>query len=165
MGKLEDEYKEWNTPVIGSYLLWQFCIGYYENSERMPSIIETIFAYVLLTDKDYLDNITGHKPNFSSFIRSFTKEKQSDLLLCFSEKLKEKIDYAFKAVDIAVTAGLIAWDSENANLIPNLKVKNKRGTLQLGSAIKANKNKANLLGKWFSQNSIEIISSSLGVIL
>lgn len=165
MGRLEDEYKEWNTPVIGSYLLWQFCIGYYENSERAPSIIEATFAYVLLTDKDYLDNITGHKPNFSSFIRSFTKEKQSDLLLCFSEKLKEKIEYAFKAVDIAVAAGLIAWDSEKATLIPIMKLKNKTGTARLGSAIKANKKKANLLGKWFSKNNIEIISNSLGVIL
>lgn len=165
MGRLEEEYKEWNSPVIGAYMLWQFCIGYYDNSERKPSIIEATFAYVLLTDKDYLDNITGHKPNFSSFIRSFTKEKQSDLLLCFSEKLKEKIDYAFKAVDIAVAAGLIAWDSENATLIPITKLRNKKGTLQLGSAIKANKNRAKLLGKWFSQNNIEIISNSLGVIL
>ena len=165
MGRLEEEYKEWNSPVIGAYMLWQFCIGYCEYSDKLPSVIELIFAYVLLTDNDYLCNISSHKPNFSSFIKSFTMNKQSDLLLCFSEKVKEKIGSAFYAIDIAVEAGFLAWDLENAMLIPRNNFKVKKGTAHLGSIVQENKNKAILLGKWFSQNNIEMISNSLGVIL
>ena len=31
MGKLVEEVKEWNTPVIGAYLLWHFTQGYVQN--------------------------------------------------------------------------------------------------------------------------------------
>lgn len=165
MGRLEEEYKEWNSPVIGAYMLWQFCIGYCEDSEKLPSVIEVIFAYVLLSNKHYLDNINGHKDGFSSYIRSFTRNKQSDLLLCFSNEVKEKIELAFYSIDIAVNSGFLVWDVDNAFLIPIADLKSKRGTTAFGKQIQLNKTKAQVLGKWFSKSNIQVISSSLGVIL
>lgn len=165
MGRLEEEYKEWNSPVIGAYLLWQFCIGYCKDCEKYPSIIELIIAYSLLSNKRYLEHINGRKEGFSSYIRSFTRNKQSDLLLCFSNEVKEKLELAFSAIDIAVNSGLLVWDVENAFLIPIGDLKSKRGTSSYGVQVQLKKNKAQILGKWFSKSNIKMISSSLGVVL
>lgn len=167
MGKLENEIKEWNTPLVGAYLLWCFAQSFVKNHSHSdsPTVIEIIIAFTLLTNNVYSENINGHRPNFASYVRSFTENKRSDLLACLSDKLQEQKTLAMAAVDIAVGTGLLAWDYDSAKLFPCDSFKLKRGSSQKGMSVQALKSKAITLGKWFSQVSINTIVASLGVIL
>jgi len=89
MERLETEYEEWNTPIIGAYLIWQFAVAYVENNktEKAPNIIEILYSYVLLTNKKYIKHINGHRKNFASYIMAFNQNKETDLLSDFSSEL------------------------------------------------------------------------------
>lgn len=167
MGKLEKEYEEWNTPVCGAYLIWQFAIGYKESNtdERNPNIFEILYAYVLLTSNKYKRKINGHRTNFASYIKSFTQDKESDLLTNFSNELFLKREFAMKSLDIAVSAGLLGWQVDNASLIPLCELKESKGSKTMGIDIISMGKNAKLLGKWFSTSDFITITNSLGVVL
>ena len=167
MGRLETEYEEWNTPIIGAYLIWQFAVAYVENNktENAPNIIEILYSYVLLTDKNYIKHINGYRKNFASYITAFNQHKETDLLSNFSSKLLSKREYAMRAVDIAVSAGLLGWDTDSASLVPIMKLKENKGSKKMGTEVQKIAKSAKILGKWLANEDFSTITSALGVVL
>lgn len=167
MSVLVDEFLEWNTPVIGAYLLWQFSLGYYESHKdnKMPNLIHEILAYSLLFNKVYSDRISNRLNNISDYVRRFTETKNSDLLLNYSNVVNEQKDSAMKSIDIAISLGFIGFDSENAIIAPVGDIKSLKGTIGKLAPYSTLGKKAKILGKWFAQENLSTLSVELGVIL
>lgn len=167
MSVIIDEFLEWNTPVIGSYLIWQFSLGYYENhnNKQMPNLIHEILAFPLLFNKVYSDRISNRLQTISDYVRKFTETKDSDLLLNYSNKVSEYKDLAIKSIDIAISLGLIGFDSENALIIPIDNIQSVKGSKTRLEPYVGLGKKAQILGKWFSEESLSTLTAELGVVL
>lgn len=167
MSNLVDEVREWNTPIIGAFLLWHFTTGYKQNHPHgeSPVVILHFIATGILTSNDFLKAISGHRPNLESFVRNFTDSHESDLLSCLYQRILQRRAYTAAAIDIAVSLGLLVWDCEQAILHPADAPRIKRGGLKLGKDIKKVADKAEILGKWFSKHDIPSITAYLGVVL
>lgn len=97
-------------------------------------------------------------------MRSFEDNKDSDLLLTIQERVIDKREYTLRAIDIAITQGLIIWDTDSGKLYPcDLKNQPRRGKA-LKSKIKSEGEKAEILGKWFSKHDITTIAAYLKVV-
>jgi hypothetical protein len=167
MGKLVEEVREWNSPVVGAYLLWRFTQGYVKNHPHgdAPVAILHFIANTLLTSIDFNNSITGHRPNLASYIKAFTEDNRSDLLACLAQRIHQQREFAMKAIDIAVATGLLAWEVETAKLHPLNDFTPIRGSGIKGISVQATGKKAEILGKWFAKLDIHTVTSSLGVIL
>ena len=47
MSNLVDEVREWNTPIIGAFLLWHFTTGYKQNHPHGESPVVILHICVL----------------------------------------------------------------------------------------------------------------------
>lgn len=166
MSRLLEEYDEWNTPLIGAFLLWAFNKSYVENHQtnEAPVVIEDFVAYSLLMSKNYNERINNRIKTIASYVQGFTEKKQSDLLATLSEKINENKQITLKAIDVAVSSGILAWDCENATLYPKLLEKDVLSILNNLPIMKLY-NKAETLGKWFSQVNLNTLLSLFGVAL
>jgi hypothetical protein len=167
MGKLVEEVKEWNTPVIGSYLLWRFTQGFVQNHPNgdAPVVILHFIVSGIMAEPNIYDAISGNRPNLASFIRWFNEEKKSDFLACLNQNIIQKRKYTIESIDIAVSCGLLAWDIETAKIFPVAIKRVKSGTASKGIAIQKLGNKAEILGKWFSECNLPTLTAYLGVVL
>jgi len=167
MGILVEEVKEWNSPVVGAYLLWQFTNGFVENhiNGDAPIVIYHFIACGILAEPGINEAISGHRPNLASFIRWFSEEKKIDILACINQQIIKNRNYTMKAIDIAVSSGLLAWDVETAKLFPITISPVKKGTSSKGISIQALGKKAKILGRWFSEETLSTLVGYLGVIL
>lgn len=167
MSNLVDEVNEWNTPIIGAFLLWRFSLGYKRRHPvgESPVVILHFIATGILSSNNFSEGISRRRPNLESFVRNFTESKKSDLLACLHQRIFQKRSYTTAAIDIAVSSGLLVWDCEQAILHPADVPLVKRGGIKLGKKITDSANKAEILGEWFSEHDIQSIISYLGVIL
>jgi hypothetical protein len=167
MGKLIEEVKEWNTPIVGAYLLWRFTHCFVQNHPNgdAPVVILHFIASGIMTEPNIYDAINGHRPNLASFVRWFNEEKKSDFLGCFNQKIIQKRKYTMDSIDIAVSCGLLAWDTSTAKIFPATIKRVKAGTLSKGIATLKLGEKAEILGKWFSEHDLSTITAYLGVVL
>lgn len=166
MGKLVDEVKLWNTPIIGAYLLWKFTQGYCSGHPHGDAPIGVLHfvASAILTHKELLEPINNHRNDLQSYARSFENTKNSDILLSIQQRIKDKREYTLAAIDIAISKGLLVWDMESGKLYPReLKKRPGRGR-GLKSKITNEGNKAEILGKWLSGHDIPAISAYLKVV-
>ncbi|MDR0632203.1 MAG: DUF6521 family protein [Holosporaceae bacterium] len=169
MGKLVEEVREWNSPIIGAYLLWRFTQSYVHNHPTgdAPVVILHCIANTLLTSPDFNYLISDKRPNLASYVKGFSESqyKKSDVFACLSQRIRKQLSSAIQAIDISTATGLLAWESESAKLFPLEEVKSLRGTATKGMAVQAIGHKAEVLGKWFANLDILTITSSLGVVL
>jgi hypothetical protein len=166
MGKLVDEVKIWNTPVVGAYLLWRFTKGYIESHPTgdAPVAILHFIAAGILTDTELCDGLS-YRQDLASYVRWFNEENKTDLLACLQQQIQQKRQYTMQSIDIAIASGMLAWDIDSAKLFP-AAIKAKRGTTTKGVAVQGIGNKAESLGKWFANlDNIQTITSYLGVVL
>ncbi|MDR1888017.1 MAG: DUF6521 family protein [Zoogloeaceae bacterium] len=167
MGRLVEEVREWNTPVVGAYLLWRFTNAYRANHPTgdAPVVLLHFIAFSMLTNSDYSNEVSGKRPNLASYTRSFEEDKKSDILAFLLQRIIQQREATMRAIDIAVATGLLAWDVENAKLHPLHKFTNKKGTASMGIDVQPLGSKAETIGKWFSELDIPTIASLLGVVL
>lgn len=169
MGKLVDEVREWNTPIVGAYLLWRFTQSYVNNhpSGDAPVVVLHFIANTLLLGIEYNSLISGRRQNLASYIRAFSDHdiKKSDLLACLSQRICKQRSSCMNSIDIAVASGLLAWEAETAKLHPLTSLSPVRGSGSKGTSIQMAGSKAEILGKWFSNVDVNTITASLGVIL
>lgn len=166
MGKLVDEVKLWNTPIIGAYLLWKFTIGYCNGHPYGDAPIGLLHfvAAAILANNELIKPISDKRENLQSYARGFENIKNSDILLSLQQLIIEKREYTLEAIDIGIAEGLIAWDVESGKLHPcDLKKKPGRGKA-LRSKITSEGKKAEILGKWFSKHDISTIEAYLKVV-
>lgn len=166
MGKLVDEVKLWNTPIIGAYLLWKFTQGYCNGHPHGDAPIGLLHfvAIAILTNKELLKPISNQRDDLQSYAISFENSKNSDILLSVQQRVKDKREYTLAAIDIAITEGLLMWDMESGKLYPrDLSKRTGRGKA-LKSIIKREGEKAEILGKWFSKHDLLAIEAYLKVV-
>lgn len=165
MGKLVEEVRLWNTPVVGAYLLWRFTSGYSEHHADgdAPSALLHFLAMAIVTSPQLLKTINGQRPNLQSYARSFSENGQTDLLLGLQKRIDQKKEYTLAAIDIAVANGVLAWDVQRGKLYArSLNMSPKKGCRPKG-AMNSTGKKAALLGKWFSEHDIGMIASYMRV--
>jgi hypothetical protein len=167
MGKLIEEVREWNTPIIGAYLLWRFTKSFVKNHARgdAPVVIFHFIVSGIMADPSIYNTLTGHRSNLASFVRWFNEEKKSDLLACLNQQVLKQRNYTMKSIDIAVSSGLLAWDIETAKIYPADVSRVKRGTATMGIAVQELGDKTEVLGKWFSEYDLQTVAAYLGVVL
>ena len=167
MNSLSDEVSQWNTPIIGAFLLWHFAIGYKRKHATgdAPVVLLFFIAIGILTSFNFMEKISRRRQNLESFVRSFTEKYESDLLTCLQSRIIKKRAYTSAAIDIAVSSGLLVWDYDRAILYPVEITTKKRGGIKLGKEITKSADKAEILGEWFSEHDISSITSYLGVVL
>jgi hypothetical protein len=76
-----------------------------------------------------------------------------------------KRSYTLSSIEIAVATGLLTWDTETAKLYYTDVKKIKRGTASMGIAVQQLGDKAEILGKWFSQHDLSSITAYLNIVL
>ncbi|MHC1762521.1 MAG: three component ABC system middle component [Negativicutes bacterium] len=166
MGKLVDEVKLWNTPIIGAFLLWRFTQGYCNGHPHGDAPIGLLhfLASAILTNKQLAKPISNLRDDLQSYARSFEKTNESDILLSIQQRIKDKREYTLAAIDIAIAEGLIVWDLESGKLYPcDLKKSPSRGN-NLKSKVKSEGDKAEILGRWFSKHDLSTIAAYLKVV-
>lgn len=166
MSKLVEEVKTWNTPIIGAYLLWRFTQGYcggHEVGDAPIGLLHFVASAILTNDKLMLP-VNKKRKNLQSYVRSFEDKKNSDILLNLQTRIKEKLGYTLAAIDIAISEGLLVWDIESGKLYPRKLTKNAGRGKALRPKIKTDGNKAELLGKWFSEHDLSTIGAYLKVV-
>lgn len=167
LGKLVNEVRVWNTPIIGSYLLWRFTQGYckaHPDGDAPIGILHFI-AMAILTNKTLIKPISNQRDGLQSYVHSFENTKDSDALLSIQGRTKDKLKYTLTAIDIAIAEGLLVWDATSGKLYPcELTRRPDRGKA-LKSKVKSEGNKAEILGKWFSKHECSTIVAYLKVVL
>ena len=166
MGLLVDEVKLWNTPIIGSYLLWKFTKGYCESHPNGDAPIGLLHfvASAILTDKKLLKPISDRRNNLQSYSRSFEDSKDSDILLTIHERTRQKREYTMASIDIAIAEGLLVWDTDSGKLYPRDLSKRPSHGKALNSTFRSDGNKAAILGKWFAKHDLSTIAAYLKVV-
>lgn len=167
MGKLVEEVQEWNSPSVGAYLLWKFTSGYcnaHPNGDS-PIALLHFLAIPLLTSKRLLELISNRRANLQSYVRSFENSKDSDILISIHDRVKRNRRYTMAAIDIAVSAGLLCWDSDSGKLYSREKLNKPRKSSVLKAVIVRDGNKAEILGNWFAEHNISTIATYLKVVL
>lgn len=166
MGQLVEEVKLWNTPLIGSYLLWRFTKGYCENHPHgdAPVGLLHFVACAILTSNKLLKPISNRRDDLQSYVRSFEDSQDSDILLTIQDRVKEKQQYTLEAIDICISEGLLVWDSETGKLHPCNQEEDSIRKKHLKKQIKSDGDKAEILGKWFSRHAVPTIAAYLKVV-
>jgi hypothetical protein len=167
MGKLVEEVREWNTPVVGAYLLWRFTKSFVRNHANgdAPVVVFHFIVSGIMAEPSIYRALNGHRSNLPSFIRWFNEEKKSDHLACLNQQILKQRDYTMKSLDIAVSSGLLAWDIETAKIYPADMARVKRGSATMGISVQELGYKTEVLGKWFSEYDLQTVAVYLGVVL
>lgn len=165
MGRLVEEVRLWNTPVVGAYLLWRFTKGFTEHHAdgEPPSALLHFVALAILTSPYLSEAISRRRPNLQSYVRGFEEYKRSDLLLGIHDRVLSKREYTLAAMDIAVAKGLLVWDTEHGWLHARSQgIKPSRGCRPRGAMEKAGE-RAAILGMWLAEHDMNMIGVYLGV--
>jgi len=166
LSNLVEEVKIWNTPIIGAYLLWRFTQGYCAGHEvgDAPIGLLHFVASAILTNERLMLPVSNRRKNLQSYVRCFEDKKDSDILLNLQSRIKEKSGYTLAAIDIAISEGLLVWDVESGKLYPRELTKKAGSGKALRPKIKTDGNKAEVLGKWFSEHDLSTIGAYLKVV-
>lgn len=165
MGQLVDEVKRWNTPILGAYLLWRFTLGYSQHHRTGDSPIGLLHfvAMAILTKQELSDPISNSRKGLQSYVRSFEENKHTDLLLSIHDRVNLKRENALSSIDIGIAEGLLVWDHTSGKLFARELTDKARPGKAIKSSIKRSGNKAEILGKWFSQHELPEIAAYLKV--
>lgn len=166
MGKLVDEVKLWNTPIIGAFLLWKFTQGYCNGHPHGDAPIGLLHfvASAILTSKELLKPISNRRDDLQSYARSFVDSNDTDILLTIHQRIKDKREYTLAAIDIAIAEGLIVWDLKSGKLYPRNLIKQAGRGKALKKNAKSEGDKAEILGRWFSKHDLSSIEAYLKVV-
>ncbi|MEC8812533.1 MAG: three component ABC system middle component [Pseudomonadota bacterium] len=167
MSNLAEEVRIWNTPIVGSYVLWRFTRGYTDHHPegRPPILLLHFLASAILTNKRLSDPVTNIRKDLASYARRFIDKKDIDLLLSIQDRVNKTRSYTLSSIDLAIQHGLLFLNSEDACLYPKiLSGKPSRGMTPKQS-VKSLGNKAETLGKWFSAHSVSQVATLLKVVL
>ncbi len=167
METLVEEVRQWNSPSVGAFLLWQFTSGYCEShrSGDAPVALLHFIAVPLLTSTRLITPISDKRKGLQSYIRSFEDLKESDLLMSIQDRIKQERSYTMAAIDIAVSAGLLVWDTDAGKLHPREDMRQARRGKALKAQFVKDGKKAAILGRWFSEHHIATIATYLKVVL
>lgn len=166
MGQIVDEVRQWNTPLVGGFLLWRFTQGYCEShpAGEAPVALLHFIAAGILTNRELLDSISNKRKNLQAFVRGFDDNNRTDLLVGLQKRIMDKRKYTLSAIDISVSSGLLVWDSNTGRLHARGSKKPRRGN-SMRQSMRRDGDKAAILGKWFSEHELSAVAAYLEVVL
>jgi hypothetical protein len=164
---LAEEVREWNTPLLSAYLLWEFTSGYKAaHPENMSPIgILHFLALALLTNPKLAKYISNKRSSLQSYALGIEENRLTDQLLSLQDRISQRKPHTLAAIDAGIKFGLLVWDPETAIIHPiELRKKPSRGK-NLKDAVKSLGSKARILGSWFSSHDTLSIANYLRVTL
>lgn len=167
MSELLEEVRLWNTPAVGAFLLYRFTQGYIleQQTGAAPLAINHFIALAILTSERLRAPISDMRANLQSYVRSFEDSKSSDVILDLQERVKNKLQPAWSAIDLAVAQGLLFWDTDLGTLYASrAEIIPSRGNAPK-TALKRDGEKAEILGKWFAQHDLHTVCAYLKIVL
>lgn len=167
MSELLEEVRLWNTPAIGAYYLFRFTQGYVTAMEDgdAPIALYHFIAIAILTNEQLKSPISNQRENLQSYVRSFEDRQSTDILLGIQTRIKEKLKYTWSSIDFAVANGLLYWDFDNAKLFVRPINKSPGYGHSPKASVKREGDKAEILGRWFSEHNFSTITAYLKIIL
>ncbi|MCP4677664.1 MAG: hypothetical protein GY854_19535 [Deltaproteobacteria bacterium] len=164
---MTEEVQQWNSPTLGAYLLWKFTVGYCEAHKHgdAPVAILHFLALPLLTSERLLHPISNRRADLQSYARSFENAKDTDVLVTVHDRVIRHRTNTIDSLDIAISKGLMSWDTESGKVYPSTgKVKARRG-YALRAPVNRIGKKAEILGSWFAAHEPATIAAYLKVVL
>lgn len=167
MGELAEEVKLWDTPAIGAYLLWRFTDGYTKGHPQGEAPIGLLhfIALAILTNAQLSKHISNKRDGLGSYIKGFEDNKSIDRLLGIHKRIDDRKKHTLRCIDFAITNGLLIWDCESGKIFSrHISISPSRRN-NLKNHVKQDGNKAEILGRWFSEHNLTTITCYLRVIL
>ncbi|MHC8383130.1 three component ABC system middle component [Pseudomonas sp. LB3P14] len=164
---LAEEVREWNTPLLSAYLLWEFTSGYKETHPENASPVGILhfIALALLTNPNLCRFVSNRRSSLQSYALGIEENKLTDQLLSLQERISQRKLHTLAAIDAAIKAGLLVWDSETAIIHPVEIIKKPNHGKNLKATVKSFGAKARILGGWFSSHDTFAIANYLRVTL
>lgn len=161
--RLVEEVREWNTPIVGAYLLWRFTKSYCRNHPegQAPVMILHFIAEAILSSDELLKLMKSRR-GLASYIRHFNTAQKTDLLANLSHRIYERRERVLAVIDIALATGLLALDSGTATLYP-VSIRSPKGGRRVSKTMNDLGKKAEMLGTWFAKENFTNIVHNLGV--
>lgn len=163
---LIEEVRTWNTSLVGAFQLWQFTQGYCEAHPTGDAPIGLLhfIAGPILASPQLSETISNRRKSLQSYALGFEDKKCVDLLLGLQRRIQNRKRQTLDAIDAAICAGLLVWDTESGKLYPSPAPKAKRGA-SLRNGLKREGEKAKILGSWFAAHDLPAITAYLKVVL
>ncbi|MHA6846951.1 three component ABC system middle component [Ralstonia syzygii] len=163
---LAEEVRTWNTPLLGAYQLWEFTRGYCDSRADgdAPVGLLHFIAGPILASPQFSEAVNNRRKNLQSYALSFEDKKRVDVLVGLQSRIESRKHHTLAAIDAAICAGLLVWDSESGKLYPRQAPSASRGR-NLRPALKREGEKARLLGAWFAAHDLPTIVAYLKVVL
>ena len=165
MSSFSAEIREWNTPLLGAYLLWRFTQGYESTNDRKsPVFLFHFIALPILESPELSLPIRGRRNSFSSYVRSFVDDKKLDVLAKLNDRVIDFRENTMQALAIGFAARLFVW-KDNMTRLHALNGDDALVSQFLAEPIIKLGNKAFRFGTWSSSIPLPVFSEFLGVSL
>mgnify|MGYP000255260215 CR=1 FL=1 len=172
MGALDEDYRAWNTPVVGAFLLWRFawgCQGVIKDggagegrvARSVPLLLMCIVS-VILRGKAYFSSV-GLIRTLHGYTTRLIDDGKGDKLAAFHRRIKGRLAFTLKSIDIAVDRRLLEWDVGSAGLVPLENAELLKKAKDLRGSVKDLGDKAFRIGRWMSGKTLTEIAFELGV--
>lgn len=143
-----NEYDNVRNPMLGAFLLWNFVLGYFSETNEYPPVEELFIVLPMTMREDIADQIksTYKASGMRAMSDKFMKNDvlKNDLISNLHNDIQNMKDITAMSLAEAIKAGLVSVDVENSTIFPlELKKRNKESA----NVLKMGKN-AEKLGQW-----------------
>ena len=143
-----NEYDNVRNPMLGAFLLWNFVLGYFSETNEYPPVEELFIVLPMTMREDIADQIksTYKASGMRAMSDKFMKNDvlKNDLISNLHNDIQNMKDITAMSLAEAIKAGLVSIDIENNTIFPlELRKRNKESA----NILKMGKN-AEKLGQW-----------------
>ena len=158
-----NEYDNVRNPMLGAYILWNFILGYYSESNDLVHIELLFIVLPMILKEDIAQQIQSTNKSSGMRIMSdkFMKTEvlKNDLVSSIHKDIERMKESTVESIGEAIKAGLVSLDLDTNKFFPiELKKRNKEAV----SVLKLGKN-AEKLGQWCSGLTLTEIEEILKV--
>jgi hypothetical protein len=163
MNEINHEIYLVQNPAIGAAILWQFVCGYYygaEENKQVPfPLLFVVLPIIFREDLRAVIGSTRKQSGLQKVSEKLFKDKRADLFCSIHDAAEEHKEITLTAINIAISKGLIAVDTNTATVFPLLKKKGPKMPKSSEELLKL----GDKLGVWCSVITLHEISQILKV--
>lgn len=148
------------NPSLGSYLIWQFGLGFQADDSQRSSFLLAFLVLPLLLHKPTLDLVVSTRKSSGLALFAAKLGEQHENLLAVHSRALALRRLSLQSIGIGVNRGLVTIDYDNGYFRSN--VPDKKAP-DLPERIKRMPPAAQKVGFWFSKMSVHQIASTLRV--
>lgn len=163
----------WNSPVVGSYLLWKFSVGYclrYPKSGRhvnkvspAPHMALAFPALAILMQPKFSNRIAEKYETLEHWVREFVVSSHKNVFASLTKDIIFRKRMILESIDMAYTTRLLGGAGDCGTMFPLLEEESKKMQSHANRFRNDLGKKAELLGMWFSFEEPSKISRLLEV--